>query len=613
MSDPFASSDSVRSSGASPHVRRHAIDAPFTLEKGDVLPRVDVAYETYGTLSPARDNAVLICHAVSGDSHVARHDERDLPGWWELIVGPGKAIDTNKFFVICSSILGGCRGTTGPISVDPRTDRPYGASFPVITLGDIVDVQAKLIDSLGIEKLHAVVGGSLGGMQALTWAVRHPHRVRNAALLATAPRLTSQALAFDVVARNAILRDPCFHEGDYYDKPTNPATGLALARMLGHITYLSREAMTAKFDATRLSPRDVDTSFEKKFSVGSYLAYQGHKFVERFDANSYVTLTRAMDLFDMGETVELLRERFEQTSCRWLVLSFTSDWLFPPEQSRQIVDALVQAGKQVSFCNVESPSGHDAFLLEDSLPVYGSIIESFLDDDVSSNRRTEVGDRKSETSIFSHRLDYDLMLDLIPPGSSVLDLGCGDGAFLQRLRAERSPSRLLGIEVDQYCIRSAAARGLDVVQADLEQPLPNVLDQSFDVVVLSQTLQTVGATERVINEMLRIGKRAIVSFPNFGFHKLRDMYVRQGRAPRGEAGYGYEWYESPNKRFPTILDFQDFCRAKGIAVREQLFLDTTRDTRVTQDPNSQADVAIFVIARGDGPGLTKRDEFSWEI
>ncbi|MFT3784582.1 MAG: homoserine O-acetyltransferase [Tepidisphaeraceae bacterium] len=628
MTDVFASSDSVRSSSASVHARVLRLEGRVELEKGETLPFVDVCYETYGTLNAGRSNAVLVCHAISGDSHVARHDDADLPGWWELCVGPGKAIDTNKYFVICSNVLGGCRGTTGPISINPDTGKPYGAGFPVVTIPDIVDVQARLLTQLGIDTLHAAVGGSLGGMQALTWALRFPQRIRNAVLLASAPRLTSQALAFDVVARNAILRDPHFHNGDYYDKDTNPAIGLALARMLGHITYLSREAMTAKFDATRLSPREVDTQFEKQFSVGSYLAYQGHKFVERFDANSYVTITRALDLFDLGDTIELLRNRLSDAQCRWLVLSFTSDWLFPPEQSRMIVDALVQANKPVSFCNVTSGAGHDAFLLEDSLDVYGAMIERFLNGGDVSGELPRTGAKlpsapesadhstsivRSPQTIFrSHRLDYDLMLDLIEPGSRVLDLGCGDGAFLSLLRASRSPARLLGIENDQYCIRDAVARGLDVVHADLEEPLPNLLNQSFDVVVLSQTLQTVGATERVIDEMLRVGKRAIVSFPNFGYYKLRQMYVQQGRAPRGEGGYAYEWYNSPNRRFPTILDFQDFCRAKQIQVLSQLYLDTNRNQRIAQDPNSQADVAIFVITRGV-QSANVADELAWEI
>jgi homoserine O-acetyltransferase/O-succinyltransferase len=595
MSDPFQSSDSVRSASASSRAKIVRFDAPLKLEKGESLPLTEICYETFGALNASRDNAILICHAVSGDSHVARADESDVPGWWDTVVGPGKSIDTNKFFVVCSNILGGCRGTTGPNSTDPRTGKPYGANFPLITLADIVNLQARLIDHLGIDKLHAVVGGSLGGMQALAWAVTHPSRVANVALLATAPRLTSQALAFDVVARNAILRDPHFHAGDYYDKPTQPTVGLALARMLGHITYLSREAMTTKFDSTRLSPREVDTQFEKQFSVGSYLAYQGHKFVERFDANSYVTLTRAMDLFDLGQSVAELRRVLDKTSCRWLVISFTSDWLFPPEQSKQMASALVQAGKSASFCNIPSNCGHDAFLLPDELAFYGQMLASFLS---TENATTVAPQNQSDTSIYSaNRLDYDQLLSLIPAGSSVLDLGCGDGGLLTRLRAERKPARLLGIENDPVAIRAGLASGLDIIQGDLEEPLTDILDQSFDVVVLSQTLQTVGATQRVIDEMLRVGKRAIVSFPNFAFRTLREMYVKEGRAPQGSGIYGYHWYNTPNKRFPSIRDFQEFCSALGYRVEQEVYLDTENKSRVTADPNLNADVAIFVLSR----------------
>ena len=331
------------------HVTFHG---PLVLEQGGRLPEVTVAYETYGRLNPQRDNAVLICHALSGDSHVARHDDDDDPGWWDIVVGPGKAIDTDRYFVICPNILGGCRGTTGPNSINPETGRPYGADFPVITVGDMVEVQRLLVDHLGIDGCGRVVGGSLGGHMALTWATQLPDRVAGAIAVATSPRLTSQALAFDVVGRNAILRDPAYQDGQYYDNGPGPLVGLAIARMLGHITYLSREAMMQKFDAHRLEPREVQTQFETKFSVGSYLAYQGDRFVERFDANSYLTLTMAIDLFDLGDTPEELAEAFGRSTCRWLLLSFTSDWLFPPFQSQEMVDALIADDKPVSYCNV---------------------------------------------------------------------------------------------------------------------------------------------------------------------------------------------------------------------------------------------------------------------
>ncbi len=616
MTDPFTSTDSLRTAGPLLHLQQVTFDQPLRLELGGQLPSITVAYETYGQLNPARDNAILIGHALSGDSHVARHDDDDSPGWWEVIVGPGKAIDTDRYFVICSNILGGCRGTTGPNSLNPATGRPYGAGFPEITLGDMVEAQRRLIDHLGIDVLHAAVGGSLGGHQALTWAVRYPNRVKATALIATSPRLTSQALAFDIVGRNAITRDPHFHGGQYYDQPSKPGDGLALARMLGHITYLSREAMTAKFDPNRNDPRDVATDFEKDYAVGSYLAYQGHKFVERFDANSYVTITRAMDRFDLGDIQAKLGAALAQTTCRWLVLSFSSDWLFPPEQSRQIADALVADGKPVTSCNVTSNCGHDAFLLEDSVQVYGNLIQSFINRstptikgdkplfpiEIKGDKFLKSGENKGDKPLYStlfeeHRLDYDLILDLIPNGTSVLDLGCGRGELMERVRDSRSPSRLLGVELNEDNIVHTASRGLDVIHVDLEQPLSQFPDQSFDLVVLSQTLQTIADTAGVLREMLRVGRRGIVSFPNFAYRNMRRMLYEEGKSPKTPGQLGHEWYDSPNRRFPSISDFQEFCAKHKIAIDHEIYLDTEHDARVADDPNLNADIAIFLIRR----------------
>ncbi|HVT89253.1 MAG TPA: homoserine O-acetyltransferase [Tepidisphaeraceae bacterium] len=374
----LTSSDSHRSASALRYARSATFDEPLELELGARLPSVTVAYETYGELSPARDNAVLICHALSGDSHVARHTGHDDPGWWEAMVGPGKAIDTGRCFVICPNVLGGCRGTTGPGSINPATHRRYAAQFPPITVADTVDVQRRLIDSLGIENLMAVIGGSMGGQQAIAWAVRYPQRVRDCIAIATSSRLTSQALAFDVIGRNAIRSDPNFNGGDYYDLPQRPFVGLALARMIAHVTYLSHDAMATKFDVNRTQPHSITTQFEKCFSVGSYLAYQADRFVERFDANSYLVLSLMMDQFDLERAGTLLRKSLAPAQCRWLVISFTSDWLFPPAQSQQIVDALRENAQPVSYLNVPTSSGHDAFLLPDSLDLYGEHVRNFL-------------------------------------------------------------------------------------------------------------------------------------------------------------------------------------------------------------------------------------------
>jgi homoserine O-acetyltransferase len=603
MADPLAeirSSDTARHAAPLRHAKYFHHGAAFALERGGQLPELVLCYETYGKLSETRDNAVLVCHALSGDSHVARHDENDEPGWWDLMVGPGRPIDTSRYFVLCANVLGGCRGSTGPSFVNPTTGRRYGADFPAVTVGDMVEAQRLLIDHLGIDRLLAVIGGSLGGFQVLTWATRHPRRVAGCIGLATSARLSSQAIAFDVVGRNAILHDPHYAEGRYYDGAP-PATGLAIARMLAHITYLSSEGMQERFDLTRLQPRDIPTAFENKFSVGSYLAHQGRKFVERFDANSYVTLSLAMDLFDLGETRERLRVSLRSSDCRYLLVSFTSDWLYPSAQSRAIVGALLAEGKKVSYCDVATSCGHDAFLLEDDVAVYGGLVQGFL-----GNLRRGVRPSRAPaaalpaspaTHIFhGHRLDYHMVLSLVPAGASVLDLGCGDGELLSLLRA-RGHERLMGVERDEQAIVACVARGHDVVQVDLDTGLASFGDQSFDVAILSQTLQAIEDISAMLDELVRVAKRAIVSFPNFAHRPLREMFYREGRVPKSEGAYGYEWYDSPNRRFPSIVDFEDLCTRKLIAIERRLYIDTSAGVEVVDDPNLNADMAIVMISR----------------
>ena len=594
------SSDSARHARPLRHAQSVALDQPLELELGGRLASVTVAYETYGQLNAARSNAILLCHAISGDSHVARHDEQDDPGWWDILVGPGKPVDTDRFFVICPNLLGGCRGTTGPGSTDPATGKPYGRDFPTVTIGDMVEVQRRLVDHLGIGQLLAVVGGSLGGHQALTWAARFPERVQAVVPVATSPRLNSQALAFDVVGRNAIRRDPHYHGGQYYGEKHTPEVGLAIARMIGHITYLSQEAMTKKFDADRLRPRNVPTDFEKIFSVGSYLGLQGDRFVERFDANTYITLSMAMDLFDLGSTPEELAKTFRRAPCRWLVISFSSDWLFPPEQSREIVNALIASRIPVSYCNVQSACGHDAFLLPDDFPIYGEMIRAFLgnlDGEQPVPVARDDGKSPGPTSIFhQHRLDYDRIVELTPASASVLDLGCGSGTLLARLK-EQNHRHLVGVELDERKILTCVSRGLDVVQADLNKGLGAFADQEFDCVVLSQTLQTVYDVEGVLTEMLRVGRTCIVSIPNFGYHRLRRMLAEEGQAPKSGGVLHYEWYNTPNIRFFTLAEFEDFCRQKQIRVHRRIALDTEAGAEVFDDPNLNADLAIFVISR----------------
>lgn len=601
--DIFQSSDSVRSSRPLKFVRNLLLDNPLKLELGGRIQNISVAYETYGNLNDARDNAVFICHALSGDSHVACHDPEDEPGWWDIMVGPGKAIDTDRYYVICPNVLGGCRGTTGPNSLNSETGRRYGADFPTITTADIVEVQRRLVDHLGVNCLLAVIGGSMGGQQVLTWAIRYPDRVAGAVAFATSARLTSQALAFDIVGRNAIQRDANFRNGQYLDQHTIPADGLAIARMLGHITYLSPESMRKKFDANRLQTREFATEFEKRFNVGSYLAYQGDKFVERFDANSYAKLSLAMDLFDLGKSPKELSKNLSRSDCRWLIISFTSDWLFPPEQSQELTHSLIGLGKPVSYCNIVSNCGHDAFLLPDELPIYGGLVHSFLEN-LGNGAPKDIEDDDlyvhSPASIFGAlrrpRIDYDQIVKLVQPSASVLDLGCGRGSLLVKLR-RIGARNLMGLELNQEDVLYCLQRGLDVVQADLNKGLAPFSDSQFDYVVLSHTLQAVCDVEPLIADMLRVGRKSIVSFPNFAYHKLRKVLGEQGRSPVSSGILRHEWYNTPNIRFFTIADFEEFCRKRNIRIYERIALDTEEGCVVTKEANLLADMAIFVISR----------------
>jgi len=590
--DEFESSDRLRSAQPLEHAREFQLPDPLPLELGGELPEVSLTYETYGQLSAAKDNAILICHALSGDSHVARHDEDDDPGWWEVLVGPGKHIDTNRYFVICANMLGGCRGSTGPDSRNPATRERYGADFPPITVGDMVEAQLQLIDHLGIEKLRSVIGGSLGGHQVLAWAAHHPERIESVIPVATSVHLTSQAVAFDVVGRNSILRDPNFAAGQYYDAERGPDVGLAVARMLGHITYLSQEAMTEKFKLGRTGAVEFVSAFERKFSVGSYLAYQGERFVERFDANSYMTLSMAMDLFELGPSKKEIQQSFARADCRWLIVSFSSDWLFPPFQSRDIVEALIPLGRRVSYCEVETKCGHDAFLLEDDVDVYGELVRGFLEPD-TGHRPVDPG-ADSVSLIRAERLDYDQIIDLIEPGASVLDLGCGSGELMHRLR-DRGHSTLMGAELSEQAIVGCTRRGLPVIHTDIDHGLGIFSDGQFDTVVLSQTLQAVGDVEPVLREMLRVGRRVIVSFPNAAHERNRRRLNEEGRAPNSSVLHAHRWSDAPPLRLISILDFEELCDREDLRIERRLALDTEAGCQVEHDPNRNADLAIFVL------------------
>ena len=353
--------------------------SPITLKSGAVIESYDLVYETYGTLNADKSNAVLICHALSGNHHVAGyHSENDkYPGWWDNMIGPGKPIDTNRFFVIGLNNLGGCHGSTGPASINPKTGKPYGASFPVVTVEDWVESQARLLDVLGIKQLAAVVGGSLGGMQALQWTLAYPQRVQHALVMASAPKLTAQNIAFNDVARQAILTDPDFHGGDFYAHNVTPKRGLRLARMLGHITYLSDDVMGTKFGRI-LRSGTFNYGFDVEFEIESYLRYQGDKFAASFDANTYLLMTKALDYFDPTHHHKdgNLSTAMKPATAGFLVVSFTTDWRFAPDRSREIVKALLDNEREVSYAEVTSSHGHDAFLIVD--PYYHDVVRTYM-------------------------------------------------------------------------------------------------------------------------------------------------------------------------------------------------------------------------------------------
>lgn len=386
----MAIADTSRGSAGVVAMRRRTLDTPVQLDCGRVIEPVEVAYETYGELSTRRDNVVVICHALTGDAHAAgwaddatshsaldgvRADEarvsgRSGLGWWDSMIGPGKAFDTDRYFVVCSNLLGGCRGTTGPSSTDPDTGAPYGSRFPVLTVGDFVRVQRAALRELGIERVLAAAGASLGAMQALQWTIDYPEEIDLCIGIASTAHLAAQGLALNAVARNAITSDPAWQGGDFYGTGRSPDVGLALARQIGHLTYLSRETFEDKF-GRRLQDRDElsYTLTERDFAVESYLAYQGSRFVERFDANTYLVMSRALTYFDLARTHGggSLRRAFERSRARYLLLSFTSDWIYPTADSVELADALRAAGRAVEHVELETRYGHDSFLLENDL------------------------------------------------------------------------------------------------------------------------------------------------------------------------------------------------------------------------------------------------------
>jgi homoserine O-acetyltransferase len=567
---------------------------PLELECGKTLGPIDVAYETYGQINKAGDNVILICHALSGNAHVAGRNSCDdkKSGWWDIMVGPDKGIDTNQYFVICSNFLGGCSGTTGPSSINPSTDKPYGLEFPIITIGDMVKVQKLLLDKLGVKQLLAVIGGSIGGMQVLQWTIDYPDFVKAAIPIATTTHLGAQSIAFDAVGRNAILADPDF-AGGQYSSEKKPDRGLSIARMIGHITYLSEKSMREKFGRQLRNANGYSYDFNSEFSVETYLDHQGQSFVGRFDANSYLYITKAADYFDLKKDYSSLDAVFANAKCRFLVISFASDWLFTPAQSRAIVSALTINGKDISYCDIASPYGHDAFLLEPE--ILSSFISGFL---VATHRPGQNNSYKKTYNLEQHnrsRIDYKVIESLVEPNSSVLDIGCGDGQLLANLIADKD-IKGQGIELDQELVLACVSRSISITQHDIEQDLADYADKNYDYVILSQTLQTLKNPEKVLAELLRVGRHVIVSFPNFAHWQCRAQLFFGGNTPVTQQ-LPFEWCNTPNIHCLSLKDFERFCKRLAVRVEKRIPLIKNRLSPVRFAPNLLAEQVIYVISK----------------
>ncbi|MBS0326657.1 MAG: homoserine O-acetyltransferase [Proteobacteria bacterium] len=595
--------DTDRSVGAVVE-ERMAFDVPLPLACGRTLDRFELVYETYGRLNDERTNAVLVCHALNASHHVAGYyaGDPDNVGWWDNMIGPGKPLDTGRFFVVGVNNLGSCFGSTGPLSIDPATGKPYGAGFPLVTVEDWVDAQAQLADRLGIARWAAVMGGSLGGMQALDWGIRYPDRIASALVIAAAPNLSAENIAFNEVARQAILTDPEFFEGDFEAHGVKPRRGLRVARMIGHITYLSDAQMEVKFG--RHLRDGLNYSFAPEFQIESYLRHQGEKFAEYFDANTYLRITKALDYFDpAARHGGDLAAAFAPATCRFLVVSFTTDWRFPVARSREIVKALVKSRRDVASVEIDAPHGHDAFLLDD--PQYHAVVRAWFERIAATLEggptagpvRTARAPRAPSAAIAGTvpsavRADWATIGGWVPRGAQVLDLGCGDGGLLAYLAATRGTGGY-GVEIDDAGVLAAVRNGTSVVQSDLERGLAGFDDGAFDVVILSQTLQAMRRIETIVAEMFRVGREAVVTFPNFGYWRHR-LQVMRGRMPVSPS-LPYQWYDTPNVHLCTVADFDAFLRDHGCQVIDRVVLAHGR--RVGVAPNLAGELAIYRFRR----------------
>jgi homoserine O-acetyltransferase len=573
----------------------------FRLVSGNCIPAVEVAYETYGSLNAAKSNAVMICSPLTTDAHAAGYNPayeraKDRIGWWDEMIGPDKAIDTNHYFVISSNMLGGCKGTTGPSSINPATGIPYGSAFPKITVEDMVGVQRLLCLQLGIEVLEAVVGGSMGGMQALQWSTSYPDKVRKCICIAAAACLSAQGLGFEIIGRKAIVNDPEFRNGDFYQDGEIPARGLSYARMIGHLTYLSAISMHEKFGRNRKEGWD-EARFETGFEVESYLNHQGDQFVRRFDANSYLHITWAMDHFDLVARYGSLEKAFAPSQAEYLLVALSSDWLFFPEQTRELGKVLLGQKKIVSLVELESPYGHDAFLLE--VANLSQVIYGFLEKPAFESAGAGPIGRGARDSGSGTGRDLQSLASLIEPGSHILDIGCGDGKLIDSMYKSHGVTGI-GIDIDLDHVVECLRKNVPVLQSDADRGLSLIGDGAFDYAVLNRTLQEVKKPQLVLNEMLRTARKGIVAFPNFAYAGNRLSLLATGMMPVSEA-LPYNWHDTPNIHLFSLDDFRQLCGREGIRIEKIIYLGGTLLAKFFLGigrPNLGSEFVIARIAKG---------------
>ena len=532
--------------------KKFFLSEPFKFKNGE-LSNLEIAYESYGSLNQERTNCILLCHALTGDHHAAGYHEGDeKPGWWNHLIGPGKPIDTNIFFVVCSNCLGACGGSTGPASKSfEDTTRIYGMDFPDFTIKDMIRAQKALLDFLEVKNIEAVIGGSMGGMQALQWIVDFPEFVKKALVIAATSRHSAQTIAFNEVGRRSIQGDPLWKRGNY-SQGSGPDIGLAVARMMAHITYLSDEGMEDKFG--RDQPIDSTHNFE--FKVESYLDHQGKKFVDRFDANTYIKLTRALDRFDLvGD--QGLENSLSHVKSKVLVIAFTSDWLYTPEQNKEIVNAMLRIGKDASYLELDHKHGHDSFLINspDFLRTVSAFLIGKTEEDKKEKRNS--GSTHSRYDV-KKEADFKIIDDWVESGSRVLDLGCGKGALLEYLRDTKDVFGL-GVDYDLNKATACVARGVTVCQEDIRKVLSNLKDNSFDWVIFSRMVEELEEPGKVILEALRVGKRVAISFVNYSYWKNRYRFLRSGVRIRNEV-YPDPWEASKLRNYFSVRDFELFCK-----------------------------------------------------